>query len=203
MKYLSRFSGMFRKNYSITTGMMLGYAIVVIFHVALQEDPYQYVCSPHSQLCVHAFSPHYRNTRNRKPFNQHAQQPEFSFATQTCATTTGIQMPMLSTNRAPRCSSSIDTTSTILYEAAHPKRYPTEGDMFDIEKGPDHHLIENPPADTDTMPLDLKKGADRKIKESSKTKVNVHEMKVDAATLTLVSFGVLASVLFAVPLFHN
>jgi hypothetical protein len=66
--------------------------------------------------------------------------------------------------------------------------YPTEGKMFDIDKGPDHHLIE----------------VDHKDLENLGDKsVQVHEVKVDAVSITLATFGILALLLFALPLFSQ
>ena len=63
--------------------------------------------------------------------------------------------------------------------------YATEGSMFDITQGPGHHLI-------DVAPKDLQSFEEEKS-------VKVHEMKVDASTLTVVSFGFLAFLLFVLP----
>ena len=81
------------------------------------------------------------------------------------------------------------------------KHYPTEGEMFDIEKGPGHHLI-------DAIPKDIEDLGDKSVMIDANPKViedlgdksvNVHEMKVDAATITFLSFGILALLLFVVP----
>lgn len=60
--------------------------------------------------------------------------------------------------------------------------------MFDIDKGPGHHLI-------DVDHKDLEKLGDKTVE--------VHEMKVDATTLTLVSFGILALFLFVAPFMNQ
>lgn len=65
------------------------------------------------------------------------------------------------------------------------KMYATEGGMFDITQGPGHHLIDVAPEDLQAF-------------EQEKS-VEVHEMKVDASTLTVVSFGFLAFFLFVLP----
>ena len=64
------------------------------------------------------------------------------------------------------------------------KKYPSEGTMFDIEKGPDHHLIE----------------VDKKdLKKVRGPPVNVHEMKLDAVTITFLSFLLLGILVIVVP----
>ncbi len=60
--------------------------------------------------------------------------------------------------------------------------YPTSGGMYDISEGPGHHLI-----NVDHDKLD-------NLEE--RQSVNVHEVELDAATVTLVSFGTLALILF-------
>jgi hypothetical protein len=72
-----------------------------------------------------------------------------------------------------------------MFDSPH---YPTEGKMFDIDKGPGHHLI-------DVDHKDLEKLGDKTVE--------VHEMKVDATTLTLVSFGILALFLFVAPFMNQ
>ena len=75
-------------------------------------------------------------------------------------------------------SQQMKVPATTRYESPH---YPTEGGMFDINKGPAHHLI-------DVAPEDLEALGDKSVE--------VHEMKVDAATLTFASFGVMVLFLF-------
>ena len=60
--------------------------------------------------------------------------------------------------------------------------YPTEGGMYDISEGPGHHLIN---VDHDKL---------HDVEEMKS--VNVHEVKVDAVTVTFASFASLALVLF-------
>lgn len=60
--------------------------------------------------------------------------------------------------------------------------------MFDIDKGPGHHLI-------DVDHKDLEDLGDKSVE--------VHEVKVDATTLTLASFGFLALFLFVVPFINQ
>jgi hypothetical protein len=75
-----------------------------------------------------------------------------------------------------------DQTTRVDSEAN--KKYPTEGAMFDIEKGPDHHLIE----------------VDKKdLKKVRGPAVNVHEMKLDAVTITFLSFLLLGILVIVVP----
>jgi len=74
-------------------------------------------------------------------------------------------------------SQKIKVSTTRSYES----HYPTEGGMFDINKGPSHHLIE-------VAPEDLVALGDKSVE--------VHELKVDAATLTFASFGAMALFLF-------
>jgi len=59
--------------------------------------------------------------------------------------------------------------------------YPTEGGMFDISKGPSHHLIDVDPENIEAL---------------GDNSVEVHEMKVDASTLTFAFFGFMAFFLF-------
>ena len=73
---------------------------------------------------------------------------------------------------------------TIIFQSHNP----TEGKMFDIDKGPGHHLI-------DVDKKDLEDLGDKSVE--------VHEMKVDAATVTLVSFGMLALFLFVMPFMNQ
>ena len=85
---------------------------------------------------------------------------------------------------------------------SRPKKYQTQGEMFDIERGPDHHLIDNPSQPALNSPNVLIEDPDAKKINASK-KVNVHEMEIDASTFTFLLFGVLALLLFTVPLRHN
>lgn len=59
--------------------------------------------------------------------------------------------------------------------------YPTAGGIFDISRGPDHHLIN---VDHD------------KLNDLGDKSVNVHEMKLDAVTVTVATFGFLALCFF-------
>ncbi len=79
-------------------------------------------------------------------------------------------------------SSSTDPDSS----SQRKKHYPSEGKMFDIEKGPDHHLIEVDHKDIENL---------------GDKSVNVHEMKLDAVDITVASFAFLAFVLFYVAFF--
>ncbi len=68
-----------------------------------------------------------------------------------------------------------------LEQPHHRLHYPTAGGIFDISRGPDHHLIN---VDHD------------KLDDLGDKSVNVHEMKLDAVTVTVASFGFLALCFF-------
>ena len=113
------------------------------------------------------------------------------------------QMRLYSTKKVSEKKVSESTFTSPESTTAHKskKHYPTEGEMFDIEKGPGHHLI-------DAIPKDIEDLGDKSVMIDANPKViedlgdksvNVHEMKVDAATITFLSFGILALLLFVVP----
>lgn len=58
--------------------------------------------------------------------------------------------------------------------------YPTAGGMYDISEGPGHHLIN---VNHDKL---------EDVEKLKKQSVNVHEVEVDAATITMICFGTLA-----------
>jgi hypothetical protein len=140
------------------------------------------------------------------------------------------QMKLYSTKKVSEKKVSESTFTSPESTTAHKssKHYPTEGEMFDIEKGPGHHLIDAIPKDiedlgdkttahksskhypTEGEMFDIQRGPSHHLIDENPEVIEdlgdksvdvneLNELKVDAVIFTFLYFGILALLLFVVP----
>ncbi len=88
----------------------------------------------------------------------------------------GTQQNQGISDREEKAIESLSSSSSSSSSSSH-LHYPTAGGMYDISEGPGHHLIN---VDHD------------KLDDLGDKSVNVHEVQLDAVTVTFLSFAFLA-----------